>query len=203
MSYLTIEDTFQFLDKVPNGNLIEFGVFNGNTMNRLIKGAEEKGKQFKLVYGFDSFIGLPKETDGVWNNPEWPEGAFNLCDFYKLDSIDSGIKFARDRIERKDIVLIDGFFDKTLNKYLGEVLRETGSYIHIDVDIHRSTAEVLDFLFTYNIPKLYSIIRYDDWCSTPEYQGGNSLAHKQAEEQFSLKFNRIATNVFQYLGRHD
>lgn len=198
--YFTVEDTFQFLSKISNGNLVEFGVFNGNTMNRLIKGAEVAGQPFEKVYGFDSFVGLPKETEGVWHNPEWPEGAFNLCDFYKLPTIQDGMQFARDRVDRKDINLIPGFFSDSLTEEIGKGLENSCSYLHIDVDIHASTVQVLDFIFTYSILKYGALVRYDDWISTPEYQGGNSLAHQQIENKYKVNWNRISTNVFQFIG---
>ena len=201
MSYLTVEDSFQFFPKLPSGNLLEFGVFSGNCLNRLINGAEAAGFPFVNVYGFDSFVGLPKETPGVYQNPEWPEAAFSLCNDYKLNSIDEAMDFVRGRVDRKDITLVPGFFDKSLDETWGNLLRNSASYIHIDVDIHRSSVEVLDFVFTYEIPKIGCLIRYDDWCSTPEYRGGNSLAHIDAERKYKVKFNRVATNIFQYLGQ--
>ena len=200
MSYLTVEDTFQFMNKLPNGNLLEFGIFSGNTMNRLIKGAESVGKPFEKVYGFDSFIGLPEETKGVWQNPEWPKGAFNVCFDFDLKSVEHGMEFVRSRVERQDINLIPGFFSESLVREIGEPLRDSCSYLHIDVDIHASTVQVLDFIFNYSILKYGALVRYDDWASTPEYQGGNSLAHMQAEIKYKIDWNRISMNVFQFIG---
>lgn len=198
MSYLTVEDTFQFLTKIPQGNLVEFGVFSGNTMNRLIKGAEAANQPFEKVFGFDSFEGLPKETDGVWQNPEWPEGAFNVCKDFNLQTIGEAIDFVKNRVERKDIRLIPGFFEWSLSSY-AEELKDSASYLHIDVDIYRSTCEVLEFLFSNRVAKPLSLFRYDDWISTPEYKGGNSLAHLELSRKYKINFNRIDTNVFQLI----
>lgn len=197
--YETVEGTFQWMNQIPKGNLLEFGVFSGNTMNRLIKGAEASGQPFEAVYGFDSWVGLPKETEGVWQNPEWPAGAFNVCHDFNLKSTEEALVFVQGRVERKDIVLVSGFFTDTLNEGWGNSLKESCSYLHVDVDIHASTLQVLDFIFKYNILKSGALIRYDDWMSTPEYQGGNSLAHLQAELKYGVQFNRLGMNVFQYI----
>ncbi len=195
--YLTVEDTYQFLDKIPDGNLIEFGVFSGNCFNRLIKGAEAAGKPFHEVYGFDSFTGIPEETEGVLHNPEWPVGAFNVCKDFNLKSVEEAIAFVRNNVERKDIKLIDGYFEKSLTPDVGEGLSNSASYIHIDVDLYRSSVEVLDFILTYQVLKIGGIIRYDDWLWCAEGEAGNSLAHQQMVQKYNVKFNRLSTNVFQ------
>lgn len=200
MIYETVEGTFQWMNKIPNGYLLEFGIFSGNTMNRLIKGAEAAGKPFEMVYGFDSFIGLPEETKGVWQNPEWPKGAFNVCFDFDLKSVEHGIEFVRSRVERKDICLIPGFFSESLDDEMGLQLWNSCSYLHVDVDIHSSTLQVLDFVIGYGVLKHGALVRYDDWASTPEYQGGNSLAHLQIENKYQVNWNRLGVNVFQYLG---
>lgn len=199
MSYETVEGTYRWMNQIPKGNLLEFGIFSGNTMNRLIKGAENAGQPFEQVYGFDSFVGLPEETKGVWQNPEWPKGAFNVCFDFDLKSVEHGMEFVRSRVERQDINLIPGFYSESLTYDIAAKLTNSCSYLHVDVDIHRSTLEVLDFIFNYDILKSNAVIRYDDWASTPEYQGGNSLGHLQTELKYGLKFNRLAMNVFQYI----
>ena len=199
MSYLSVEDTFPLLNRIPEGDLIEFGVFSGNCLNRLIKGAESAGKPFKGVVGFDSFIGIPKETEGVLHNPEWPEGAFNVCKDFNLQSIEEGIEFVRGNVERKDIQLVPGYFEKSLTPILGDLLIDSTSYAHIDVDLYSSTIEVLDWIFTHRVLKVGAIIRYDDWMWCREGEAGNSLAHQQMVQKYGVQFNRLAYNVFQLM----
>ena len=198
MSYLSVEDTFRFLNQLPSGDLIEFGVFSGNCLNRLIKGAESAGKPFEQVYGFDSFQGIPEETEGVLHNPEWPVGAFNVCKDFNLKSIEEAIQFVRGNVERKDIHLIPGYFNETLNKE-GISHTYSASYIHIDVDLYSSTIEVLDFILANRVLKISGIIRYDDWMWVAEGVAGNSLAHQQMVQKYGVQFNRLAYNVFQLM----
>jgi hypothetical protein len=190
MTYLSVEDTFQYLDKLPNGNLIEFGVFSGNCLNRLIKGAENVGKPFEEIYGFDSWIGLPKENEYVWQNPEWPEKAFSLCNDFQLNNNDDAMRFVREKVERKDINLISGFFSESLTEKLGQKLQNTASYLHIDCDIYQSSFEVLDWILKYQIAKIGSLFRFDDFNSTPYGEGGQSLALIQCIQKYKFKYQQ-------------
>lgn len=201
MFYETVEDTFKYLGKIPKGNLIEFGVFNGNTLNRLIKGAEQAGQPFVNVLGLDSFIGLPAESKGVYDNSiEWPPGAFNVSKDFNLQSVEEAIEFVRGRIDRKDINFYPGFFSESLTEELGKKLENSVSYCHIDVDIYISTIQVLDWVLSHNILKRGAVIRMDDWMSVPEYKGGNSLAWIDMQRKYRFMSNRLSMNVFQYLG---
>ncbi len=196
--YFTVEDTFQFLDKIPQGYLLEFGVFSGNTMNRLIKGAEAANNPFEQVWGFDSFTGIPKETEGVKHNPEWPENAFSLCHDFGLATIGEAIDFVHSKVERQDIKLIPGYFESSLPFYANK-LKNKASYIHIDVDIYRSTVEVLNFVLSNKVAKIGSILRYDDtmWCNYGE--AGNTLAHLELTRKYKVQWNRITDNVYQLI----
>ena len=198
MSYFTVEDTFQFLDKIPQGYLLEFGVFSGNTMNRLIKGAEAANNPFDEVWGFDSFTGIPKETEGVKHNPEWPEHAFSLCHDFNLQTVGEAIDFVHSRVERKDVRLIPGYFEWSLPPYANKLV-DKANYIHIDVDIYRSTIEVLNFVLDNRIAKVGSLWRYDDtlWCNWGE--AGNTLAHVEMTKKYKIGWNQLSDNVFQLI----
>jgi len=201
--YFTVEDTFQFMKFLPDGNLLEFGVYTGNCLNRLIKAAESANKPFINVYGFDSFIGLPEETPGVLHNPEWSLGTFSACKEFGVSCVEEAKNHVRQKVERKDIALIDGFFKDSLTEKWGKRLKNSVSYAHIDVDLYSSTVEVLDFIFTHQILKPGSIFRYDDWIwsnyALREYEAGNSLAHIEMVQKYKPVIGRLGMNVFQLM----
>lgn len=203
MLYSTIEDCREFIEKLPEGNLIEWGVFAGRGINRIVSTAESVFYNFKEIYGFDSFTGLPTESENVAINPEWKPGEFSVCRDFNITSVEDAVKFVQNKINRKDAQLIPGFFKDSFDEIIGKKLENSCSYASIDVDLHSSTKEVLDFIFTYNILKNKAIIRYDDWIWSgyhhEEWSGGNSLAHLQAEIKYGIKFNRLTMNVFQYI----
>jgi hypothetical protein len=196
---MSVEDTFQWLDKIPQGNLLEFGLYTGNCLRRLIDGAEEVKQPFNEIWAFDSFKGLPEENEFVECNPDWKKGVFNVCEELGVNTKEEAIEIIRKSISRP-INIVEGFFDKSLTKELGQKLTNSVSYLHVDVDMYISTFHAMDWALKYKICKAGAIIRYDDWCSTREYQGGNSLAHIQLEQKYNAKFNRLSTNVFCLMG---
>lgn len=206
MSFATVEDTFQVIPYLPRGNLVEFGVYSGNTLNRLINGAAGWDKPFDKVYGFDSFLGLPEEAPHVKHNHEWPKGAFSISQDKGLATVEDAITYVRGNIERKDIELIPGFFETSLTKELGKTLEYSASYLHIDVDIYLSTIQVLEWIVNNNIAKIGSLVRFDDWWwqhneDIQEWTASNSLAMKEITEKYNLKWQRLSSNVFLYGGR--
>ena len=132
-----------------SGMNLEFGVFNGLTLNALArKIAPEK------VYGFDSFEGLPE----TWAMTE-------------TESLDQGV-FAVDNLPRveSNVELVVGWFDQTLPQFLLQH-QEPAKFLHIDCDLYSSTLFVLrelnariqpgtvivfDELYAWHNPKLYT-----------------------------------------------
>lgn len=193
MNFSTIEDTFPWIDMVipKNGNLIEFGVYHGDCMTRLNKEADRIGKPFKEIWGFDSFEGLPPNNEG---HPDWVAGAFNVVKDDNFDSAEQAMAFIRARVGR-EINFVKGWFDQTTTPELGKQLSGSASYIHIDCDLYSSSFTALNWLFKYRVPKVYSIIRYDDWASTA-YNAGQRLAHRQIEQKYEIDFMQLSENVF-------
>lgn len=193
MNFSTVEDTFPWIDSVipKNGNLIEFGVYHGDCMARLNIAADSICKPFKEIWGFDSFAGLPENNEG---NPDWVAGAFNVVRDDDFDSAEQAMKFIRARVGR-EVNFVKGWFDQTTTPELGKKLSGSASYIHIDCDLYSSSVTALNWLFKYRVPKVYSIIRYDDWISTA-YNAGQRLAHRQIEQKYEIDFMQLSENVF-------
>lgn len=190
--FFTVEDTFQYIDYIPEGNLLEFGVYNGNTLARLVQ-----RKNFVEVWGFDSFEGLPDNHEG---NPDWPVGAFNSVRDGGFNNAEEIKAYITERVGRSDIKLIEGFFHKTLTPAIGHQLHNTASYIHLDCDLYTSTAEVLSWLFKYGVPKEGCLFRYDDWYGYSNI-GGQKAAHERYSLKYRIGFQQVADNVFIYEGQ--
>lgn len=199
MKFLSCEECEPFMESVmpKNGFLLEFGVYKANTLKRLADMARKVNNPFTKILGFDSWNGLPKEAPGLPSHPDWPEGAFSLINDFKLDGEKNAIKFVENHMnDYNDILeLYSGFFDQTLTESLGKRLENSGSYIHIDCDLYLSSVTALNWLFKYRVPKVYSIIRYDDWISTA-YNAGQRLAHRQIEQKYEIDFMQLSENVF-------
>ena len=98
-----------------DGLIMEFGVFEGATINFLA------GETSGAVFGFDAFSGLPED----WR-PGFPKGMFSR-----------GVPPVRPNVS-----LLVGLFEDTLPAFL-EQNKQDVSFLHIDCDLYSSTRTVL------------------------------------------------------------
>lgn len=106
------------LKDIPNGMIMEFGVASGGSINKIARNTD------RIVYGFDSFEGLPED----WR-PGIGKGTFKCG----VPEVENNVK------------LIIGLFADTLPKFL-EQNNEKVAFIHIDCDLYSSTKIVFDNL---------------------------------------------------------
>jgi hypothetical protein len=204
----------EYLHLAPDGYYYEFGVCTGKAIDIVLAMTEEKDywpeitkkidKPFKGVLGFDSFTGLPKENAKVWNNPEWPEGAFNSLEVFKVNTVSEVITKLREMWSKyyTKIDLVPGFYSDSLTEFLADCLQDKkASFVHIDCDIYQSTIECMDWIISNDLALIDSIWRFDDWISTPEWTAGESLAMLEISHRYNLKWNRLSTNMFQFKGK--
>lgn len=110
----TLEELVKLAPK--DGLFLEFGVYQGYTINRIADSTPN------LVFGFDSFKGLPED----WYMHE--KGHF-ACEL----PVDI----------RGNVSLVPGWFNETLPLFLSNV-KNNISFIHIDCDLYSSTKTVFD-----------------------------------------------------------
>lgn len=135
-----IFDKLEFIE----GNVLEFGVFEGRSLKKITSLVTNK-----KIFGFDSFIGLPE--DWIINK--------ETNDVYKKGHFDLGSKIP----EIKNVKFYKGFFDETIPQYI-ENYKEPVSFLHIDVDLYSSAKSILFSLNSFIKPG--TIIRFDeltDW----------------------------------------
>jgi hypothetical protein len=100
------------LSLVKNSGLfLEFGVYNGSTINIISSKFPSS-----IVWGFDSFEGLPE--DWITNDHElvWHKGFFAVD---KLPSVNANVR------------LVKGWFNQTLPIWIKENIEDI-SYIHVE-----------------------------------------------------------------------
>lgn len=131
------------LQHKPNTLWLEFGVASGRTINYISKFTNDK------VYGFDSFEGLPEK---------WREG-------FDKGTFDRKGNFP---IVNDNVVLIKGWFNKTLDNFLKEHPQKI-SFLHIDCDLYSSTKYILDTLKNYLDKDC--IIIFDELVNYPGFDG--------------------------------
>ena len=131
------------LNHKPDTLWLEFGVYNGKTINYISTFTNDK------VYGFDSFEGLP-ET--------WREG-FDVGTFNK-----NGIAPP----VNNNVELLKGWFDETLPDFI-KTQNKKVSFIHMDADLYSSTKYVLNILKEYIDNDC--IIVFDELVNYPGFDG--------------------------------
>ncbi len=145
------------------GLLLEFGVFKGNSVNFI-----SEYHPTRLVYGFDSFEGLPE----TWTRDH--KGKYSLGG-------------ALPRV-RSNVSLIKGWFEETLPKFVKDH-EGPCAFIHIDCDLYSSTKTVLNHLREKIIPG--TIIVFDDYFFYPGWQQHEYLAFKEFTEENQIRFEYI------------
>ena len=128
---------------VPDTLWMEFGVFNGHTVNYISTFTTD------LVYGFDSFEGLPEK----WRNG-FDKGVFNRNGI--LPDVN------------ENVVLIKGWFNETLENFI-KLQNKKVSFIHMDADLYSSTKYILDVLKNYIDDGC--IIVFDELVNYPAFDG--------------------------------
>lgn len=171
------------------GDIYEFGVYGGKSLEILLHNLKVNNIPYRNVYGFDSFVELPEEETGVQIVPDWAPGSFNACKLYNA-SIEETKNFIRKRTNYIPY-LIDGFFKDTLNEEtIKKYDMKKASFINIDCDLYVSTCEILEFIYSNNLFQIGTIIRYDDF-NVPHYMG-EPRAHREIGDKYGLRWKTVA-----------
>ena len=169
------------------GTCLEFGVGSGTTYFYQVTAILDKYPNSKLI-GFDSWQGLPKETDGVWYPDRHAEG----CLTFPKQNVESTLK-SSGLWDDPRFRLVDGFYENTLTSELQAEIQDL-VFVNIDVDIHKSCVELLEFIRPMLRPGVN--LYFDDWKDPiDKFEGkwGEHLAWEQFLEKYpSIKAETIA-----------
>lgn len=168
---------------VIEGEILEFGVFQGKTITHLAGSFPNK-----ILWGFDSFEGLPEDwflnaSDQVSTRPA---GYFALDE---LPQVPNNVK------------LVKGFFDQSVPKWLNENPIKQISILHIDCDLYSSTKTIFNLLNSYIVEG--TVIIFDEfypWSGIEKYDlwaQGEFKALEEWVEKYDRKFEVIYRNRHQ------
>ena len=153
-----------------DGLYLEFGVFKGETINEISLAEPDK-----IVYGFDSFEGLPES----WT-PSHQKGRFDLQG--TLPQVQENVR------------LIKGWFDETLPDFLNEH-KENCAFIHIDCDLYSSTKIVFDALKDRIVSG--TVIVFDEYINYLGWEKGEHKAFVEFMQEKNLSCDYISCSVMQ------
>jgi len=158
------------LKEMPKvGEILEFGVFKGKSINYLANYLNDLNDKRKIV-GFDSFRGFSEEWSGVDKS-------------YGKDFFDqSG---ALPKVE-PNVELVDGFIENTLPSFIDRNNFNAVAFIHIDTDTYTPAKIVLDLLKPYL--KKGSIVLFDELCGYPNWRSHEYKALTEALDESEYEF---------------
>ena len=170
---------------------LEFGVYIGETYLATADYLLVNFPDTTLI-GFDSWQGLPEETEGVWCPDRHAAGLFSS----PKDRVLSGL-INRGIAADTRFQLVDGFFEHSLTKELQSKINNL-IFVNIDVDIHKSTEELLEFI--HPMIRTGLILYFDDWKDpkdTFDGKWGEHLAWEQFIDRHpEIKYETIKTNEY-------
>lgn len=144
------------------GLLIECGVYKGDSLNAFAKALSIVGDK-RVIYGFDSFIGLQED----WSGHSLAAGHFSLNG--SLPSVENNAR------------LIPGWIDDTFPAFLTE--REDNiAFLHVDTDTYKPCKSILQHAKT----RLAcgAVLIFDELLAYPGWKHGE---YKALTEEISPK----------------
>lgn len=145
------------------GLYAEFGVYSGSSINYIAKQVPDT-----VVYGFDSFEGLPE----TWRT-DFEKGMFKVD---QLPTVES------------NVCLIKGYFEDVLPDY-SRKYPQSFSFMHVDCDLYSSTKSIFKIL----APQISSgcVIVFDEFFNYPGWEKGESKAFFEFIEESGKNFEFI------------
>ncbi len=144
-----------------DGLILEFGVYKGQTINYIASLLPNK-----QIYGFDSFEGLPE----TWRY-NFYKGTFKVDNLPKV---------------RENVILIKGWFEDTLPKFVETVGQIPVSFMHVDCDLYSSTKTIFNYLK--NNINSGTIIVFDEFFNYIGWEEGEFKAFYEFVNENKLDF---------------
>lgn len=182
---------------VLEGDIFEFGVYRGYTSRLLVKFIKKFSLDTAKLHLFDSFEGFPEEKSldkysYEFLNGTWTKGGMNVPNgFDKYLQKKLSIKLGR------EISVVKGFYEETLEKYLSNLSNPKAQLIYLDCDLYSSSKFVLDCLFKYQIIQDGTMIVFDDWMTS---LGNPQLGQRRAAQEVFDKHSSWSLEQYSNFG---
>jgi hypothetical protein len=165
--FMTHRDIIRFAveNSAADGLYLEFGVATGNTLGEIANSAPAQ----KIVYGFDSFKGLP----GHWSGHVETAGAFKQT---RLPQVPS------------NATLVPGLFSDTVPSFITEN-KGPVSFVHIDCDLYSSTATILNNIGSRFQPG--TMVLFDEYFNYPGWKLHEHKAWVEFAEKTGTQYTYI------------
>lgn len=178
----------------PDRDVYAFGVYTGGSMRAMA----QKIRGFGHLWGFDSFIGLPKEAPGVYleHGGHWRPGGFSAADALQEHRLPVLLERVRQHVKYANTTLISGFYDQSLTPELARRFAfRPALLVDVDVDLFSSSVACLSWLLSQRILVPGSFVRFDDW-----RQRGDLHGEARAFREVSVRYNVSWRNLGRQTG---
>jgi predicted O-methyltransferase YrrM len=147
------------------GQVLEFGVSYGKSIRQLAACTD------RVVWGFDSFQGLPED----WSGNRDPKGRYSTGG--TLPSVPANVK------------LVAGWYEDTLGRFFSEH-DEPCAFAHIDCDIYSSTRTV----FKHLAPRLRvgTILVFDEYFNFHGWKDHEYKAFQELVSETGIEYEYLA-----------
>jgi hypothetical protein len=136
------------------GDYFEFGLWAGESFAMAHRMRRRHHFDRMMLFGFDSFEGLPEIDD--YRNNVWSKGDY-ACSEAEVRRI-----LRRAGLRDDSYVLIKGYYEKSLNDDMHKALgARQAAIVYIDCDLYSSAKLVLNFIERYLVEG--SIVCFDDY----------------------------------------
>jgi O-methyltransferase len=159
--------------KKLEGGLLEVGVWRGGTGALIAQRARLCGIE-DSVYLCDTFRGIVKAS----SHDSQKDGSY-------ADASAVIVKRFLDRLELKNVIVLEGMFPEETSK---QVTEKKFRFCHIDVDVYQSATDVLDWVWEKLV--VGGIVVYDDYGSE-----GCEGVTKHVREQMSKSDRLVLHNL--------
>jgi hypothetical protein len=165
------EDIFKHINisTSPNSLFMELGVFTGHTLSLINQNTENT-----IVYGFDTFSGLPED---------WAESSGNIL--YNKNAFATSIPVDTDKN-----TFIVGKVEDTLLDFLKEKNQKI-KFIHLDLDLYSASRYALNTIFDYLEDE--AIIVIDDVYGLPSWEEHSIKSLSECFDESKYDMEPIAT----------
>lgn len=174
--FQTDADTLRFASDMASsdGLYIELGVYKGRTINFI-----SALNPTKIIYGFDSFEGLPEDWERT--DKHFPKESFAL-------------EKNEQPYLNPNIVINIGLFHQSLPEFCQNHMSNDSqiSFLHIDCDLYSSTCDGLKHLGPFL--RRNSIVIFDEFYNYPGSENHEFKAFIEFANKSGTKFECIAFN---------
>jgi hypothetical protein len=176
------------------GHYLEFGVGAGRSAVAAIRAnVRLEPRRIHRYFLFDSFQGLPALAGPDADSKQFKPGDFA----FSVDEVVA--KLERHGVaEDAEIVLVPGYFDRSLAEFnAGQLQGHRAAIVHIDVDLHGSCAEVLEFVTPHLQPG--AILLFDDWNC---FAASNDRGERRAVREWLERRPQVRLESYAKYGWH-